>query len=118
MLEDLCPEYKMVDYNQGLSIDQVLVSMKALAYYHAICYCYGKVENVDFKKKYDFLSVFFENFEHDKELINFMDMNMDLVVQDLEKEKRIDLIPHLKKLRKDIGPKYKRAIMDAGYYSA
>ncbi len=111
MLEDMSPEYEMKDFGAGLTLQQLLNSMKALARYHATCYAYGKLRNVDFRAKYgDFFSKFFESFDTDKELADFMEHNMDLVEADMRESQVEDLVPQVKRLRKDIGKKFKNVI--------
>ena len=84
--------------------------MKALAHFHAISFCYGKLLGFPLSKKYSFLSDFFSNFEHDKDLQEFMDMNMTHVISDLKAHKRDDLLPFVERVSKGIGPKYMKVI--------
>ena len=57
MLDDVSPEYVMVDYNKGLSLEQLVASLEGLAHFHAACYAFKQVEGFEkFDKKYDFFS--------------------------------------------------------------
>lgn len=51
ILQDLCPDYNMVTMEgTGLSVKQILLALEQLAYFHALTYSYGQVQNVDFSK--------------------------------------------------------------------
>ena len=99
ILEDLSPDYQMMDFNKGLTMEQLASSLRLLARFQALCYCMGKVRKINFKKKYDFLSDFFLKFDTDAQLQGFMDMNMGLVEKDLEESPNKDLLIHVKNIR-------------------
>ncbi len=50
MLEDLDPEYRMLDFEAGLTKDQLVASLRDLARFHATCYAYGQVKKIDFRQ--------------------------------------------------------------------
>ncbi len=142
MLEDLSPEYRMLDFESGLSPRQLRAALRDLARFHATCYAYGQLRKLDFRlgdrqivknalilidvntyyvccttrEKYGhFLSSFFSNFEDDKDLADFMEHNMDLVEKDMQGSPAEHLLGHVKKLRRGIGKKYKEATKCEGY---
>jgi hypothetical protein len=95
----------MMDFSKGLSVDQLISSLRALAHFHALGYAYRQIKKIEFEDKFNFMSVFFKNFETDKELQDFMDMNMGLVLDDMKGSPVEHLIPKVEKLRAGIPQK-------------
>ena len=55
MLEDVSPEYAMMDYNAGLGPDQLVRSLEWMAHFHAACYAMKQGEGFNsFAEKYRF----------------------------------------------------------------
>ncbi len=107
LLKDLSPEFQMRDFNQGLSLEEVCCSLRALAQYHATAFAFGKVKGFQFGEKYSFLSDFFNNFLTDPGLQDFMASNMDLVQRDLSNSPdHKHLLPHVKNIVSNVGHRF------------
>ena len=104
-----------MDYNTGLTVAQLSASLRALARFHATSYSMRHVMKIDFQERYSFLNRFFDNFETDKGLQEFMLHNMDLVEADLQGEDQKEMLEHVKRLRTDLGTTYCQALRREGY---
>ena len=108
LLEDLSDNFEMKDFNEGLTSDQVIKSLEALAQFHATTFAFKKVEKIaGFTQKYDFLSSFFEKFETDPDIKAFMDSNMEMLQADVDSSADLKhLSNQVKRVRVEIGRKY------------
>lgn len=52
ILEDISETFKMPDFSNGLNDDQIKNSLRHLAYFHSLSYCYGQIRKVDFLKDF------------------------------------------------------------------
>ena len=52
ILEDISESFAMPDLDVGLSNEQVSESLKSLACFHAISYCYGKINGVNYLEEH------------------------------------------------------------------
>jgi hypothetical protein len=110
-LEDVSPEYNMMDYNTGLTPKQLAKSLEKLAKFHALCFSMKKVKKVDFQAKYNFLSPFFSNMTSDDGLMKLMDNMFDWFIRELEPcAKHRILIKSIEHCKTDIGKRFKEAV--------
>ena len=52
LLQDMSPEYALLDFNTGLSYEEMAVALKKMAIFHATTYAWHIKENVNFAEKY------------------------------------------------------------------
>eukprot|EP00094_Tigriopus_californicus_P005191 TCALIF_05005-PA protein Name:"Protein of unknown function" AED:0.06 eAED:0.06 QI:0/-1/0/1/-1/1/1/0/388 len=107
ILANQAPEYQMRPFNDGLSYKEVQATLIGLAYFHAWTYCMKRIRKFDcFSKEYPFMSKFFNSFDSDPELVNFVNYNLDLFEQDLKGSPIEDHLEPIRKLRVGLGKKY------------
>lgn len=107
ILANESPKFQMRTFNDGLTYKEVRASLIGLAYFHAWTYCMKQIRRIDcFSTEYPFMSKFFNNFESDPELVEFVNYNLDLLEKDLKGSAIEDHLESIQKLRIGLGKKY------------
>eukprot|EP00095_Tigriopus_kingsejongensis_P006725 maker-scaffold899_size83673-snap-gene-0.14 protein:Tk06725 transcript:maker-scaffold899_size83673-snap-gene-0.14-mRNA-1 annotation:"hypothetical protein SINV_02028" len=113
MLTNESPTFQMRPFNEGLSLAELCSAMAGLAQVHSWSYCMKKTQKIpSFEQQYPFLNNFFQNFESDPELIDFVNVNMDLVEKDLKGSSIEDCAPMVHQIRKGLGRKYSKLMFN------
>ena len=112
--EDLGPAFRMMDFEVGLTPRQALSAVKKLAKFHALCYAFVKINNVNLGgEKFDFTSKFTENISTDAKLIEHVSDSMDWIIRDLEEcESRRHLVGPARRCKGDHGERFRRAVKE------
>ena len=107
-LEDLSPDYTMMDFDDGLTPDQLEKSLRALAHLHALCYSMKKRKGLRFAERYNFLSPFFSHMPGDEGLGVFTKQMLEWFQRELQPcDKHKHLMPCLEKAKEDIRKRFR-----------
>jgi hypothetical protein len=107
IMEDLTPDYRMIKTEDGLSLNQLEVTLCQMARLHAVSYSYGQVNKVDFGPK---LKSAFEKIFQDPKLIALLDANFPLAIKDLEENPSIK---HLAEPMANLSKRYQNSFTEA-----
>ncbi len=106
VMEDLSVDFTMVPNKDGLSLRQTLAGIEAMARLHAVSYCYGIVNNLEFpeEKRPPFLG-----FLSDDETVKLTKSYFAMAVKDFnENPKAKHLAPYIEKLSTDFVASFKK----------
>ena len=104
ILEDISDSFIMPDLDAGLSNDQVSESLKSLACFHALSYCYGKIHGVNYLEKHRMIYL---EFLDEPDARTFIDNCFKRAIDKLMERKEEELANVLQKISQNYVQKFK-----------
>ena len=104
ILEDISESFIMPDLDARLSNDQVSESLKSLACFHALSYCYGKIHGVNYLEKH---KMTYLEFLDEPDARTFIDNFFKRAIDKLMERKEEELANVLQKISQNYVQKFK-----------
>ena len=98
ILEDLGDTYKMPNLEEGMTNEQITSALTNLAYFHALSYAYGQINELDYLSSYPMI---YHRFLKDKEALLFIDQMFERAHKALLDHNEADLGEMIEKLSKN-----------------
>ena len=103
ILGDVSDAYKMPNLEDGLTNEQIINALQCLAYFHAVSYAFGQINDTDFLEEHPMV---YHRFLKDKEALAYIDQLFQRAHQALLKHNEPGLAEILQKLSKNYVSKF------------